>query len=97
MDVALVARQCRQPSAQIRDVHADVMAGQRGESVGSYHLGKPEMLLQKRLDAATSSTLSDTADAVTFTGSHLRGSSDIRRANLVRMASRRRRYGDDME
>jgi hypothetical protein len=47
VDVALVARQCRQPSAQIHDVHADVTAGQRGESVGSHHPGKPEMLLQK--------------------------------------------------
>jgi hypothetical protein len=48
VDVALVARQCRQPSARIHDVHADVIAGQPGESVGSDHLGKPEMLVQKK-------------------------------------------------
>jgi hypothetical protein len=37
---------------------------------------RTERLLRQRLDAATSSTLSDTTDAVTFTGSHLRGSGD---------------------
>jgi hypothetical protein len=41
---------------------------------GAITSANPECWCRKRLDVATSSPLSDTADAVTFTGSHLCGS-----------------------
>lgn len=65
--VALVRGESGQAAAQEDDVHAGVVACQGGEAIGCHLLAEPEVLGRKAVEAATSSTFSDTADEVIFT------------------------------